>query len=144
LREELLAALHGLIGSEGQPDSGDLVGERLTRFSAKESAGFVLEWLETWWRDVAVLAGGGAPERLINGDRLGELNPWPARIGVRNAGACHRNVLSLRDALNVNVNAALAFEGLWLGFKQLLHDAGGVNDGAAGHGPANSPTGRSS
>ncbi len=130
LREELLAALDEL------PAGGDLLGERLTRFSAKETGGFVLEWLETWWRDVAVLAAGGAPEHLINGDRQAALAPWTGRLGLREAQACYRRVLSMRDALTVNVNATLALESLWLGFKHTLHDAGsGPMRPDAGGGP---------
>ncbi len=118
LREELLAALEELTAG------GDLLGERLTRFSAKGSGDFVLEWLETWWRDVAVLAAGGGPERLINADRRDALAAWPERMGVRDALACHRRVVATREALTLNVNATLALEGLWLAFKHTLHDAG--------------------
>jgi DNA polymerase-3 subunit delta' len=117
LRDELVAALGEL------PAGGDLAGDRLTRFSAKEDAPFVLEWLETWWRDVAVLAAGGSPERLINGDRKDVLGAWPARMGAREALECHRRVLAVRGALQFNVNAALALEGLWLGFKHILQES---------------------
>jgi len=134
LREDLLAALNEL------PAGGDLLGERLTRFSAKDTVAFVLEWLETWWRDVAVLAAGGAAEHLINADRRDALAPWLERLSLRQAQACYRRVLSTRDAMTVNVNATLALEGLWLGFKHTLHeaaagparpDAGGRPDGGS-------------
>jgi DNA polymerase-3 subunit delta' len=116
VRDALVAALGEL------PAGGDLAGDRLTRFSAKETVPFVLEWLETWWRDVAVLAAGGSPARLINGDRGEILAQWPARLGVRAAQDCHRRVLAMREALQFNVNAALALEGLWLGFKHTLQE----------------------
>jgi len=118
LREELLSALAEL------PAGGDLVGERLTRFSAKEHADFVLEWLETWWRDVAVLAAGGTPDRLINRDKQDAAVSWTNRVGVSDALYCHEQVVATRNALQVHVNATLAMEGLWLGFKQTLIDAG--------------------
>jgi DNA polymerase III subunit delta' len=117
LRDELMAALTEL------PAGGDLVGERLTRFSAKEESGFVLEWLETWWRDVAVLAAGGPAERLINADRRDTLAAWPEKVGVAEALACHRAVLATRDAQTLFVNGALALEGLWLTFKHTLQAA---------------------
>jgi DNA polymerase-3 subunit delta' len=118
LRDELLTALDEL------PAKGDLAGERLTRFSAKDDVDFVLEWLETWWRDVAVLAAGGAPETLINRDKLEIVGQWPTRAGVADALQCHQQVLATRDALQVHVNGALAMEGLWLGFKHALSEAG--------------------
>lgn len=117
LRDEVVVALDDL------PAGGDLVGERLTRFSAKETVLFVLEWLETWWRDVAVLAAGGSPAHLINGDRKDIVAAWPARLGAREAIECYRSVLAVREAMQVNVNAALALEGLWLGFKHTLQAA---------------------
>ena len=118
LRDELLAALDEL------PEGADIAGDRLTRFSAKEDHPFVLEWLETWWRDVAVLAAGGEAGTLINADRRAQLEAWPRKVSVPEALACYRRVLATRDALQVNVNGALAFEGLWLGFKHSMGETG--------------------
>jgi len=117
LRDELLAALGEL------PAGGDLAGDRLTRFSTREDGPFVLEWLETWWRDVAVLAAGGAAGTLINADRQDRLEAWPARVRVRDALEFHRRVVAVRESLQVNVNAALALESLWLGFKHTLQES---------------------
>jgi len=124
LREELLAALHEL------PAGGDLAGDRLARFSAKEDMDFVLEWLETWWRDVAVLAAGGSPEALINVDKQDSAGQWARRAAADEIMKCHRHVLATRSALEVHVNGALAMEGLWLGFKHVLSEGAAVRRSA--------------
>ncbi len=115
LREELLSAWAELLG-------GNLSGwgERLARWSGPEQLPFVLEWLEDWFRDVALLGAAAPPEAMINGDRLDALRPWPARLPPRKAERCYRRVLATRDALALNANKALALEALWLDFKQVL------------------------
>ena len=124
LREELLAALHEL------PAGGDLAGDRLARFSAKEDMDFVLEWLETWWRDVAVLVAGGSQEALINVDKQDSAGQWARRAAADEIMKCHRHVLATRSALEVHVNGALAMEGLWLGFKHVLSEGAAVRRSA--------------
>lgn len=93
------------------------LSESVARWSASEDWRFVLEWLETWFRDLALL-GAGAPEaRLINGDRLDPLRTCGRWFTSERAEHCHEQVLATRDALLINANKTLALEALWLGFK---------------------------
>ena len=45
------------------------MSQKFANWSASEDWKFVLEWLETWFHDLALLGDGASEGRLINGDR---------------------------------------------------------------------------
>lgn len=112
LREDLI---HGLTGLH-RPMFAQL-SEEAGRWAGTEDWRFVLEWLESWFHDLALLGGGAPPERLVNGDRPAELAQCAAWFTLPRAQRAYRAVLDTRDALALNANKALALEALWLGFK---------------------------
>lgn len=113
LREDLIHSLTGL----HRPMFAQL-SEEIGRWAGGEDWRFVLEWLESWFRDVALHAEGVPPGRLVNGDRPAELARCAEWFTPARAQRCYADVLATRDALLMNANKALALEALWLGFKQ--------------------------
>ena len=112
LRED---ALHGLTGLQ-RPIFAQL-SETIARWAAGEDWRFVLEWLESWFRDLALQAEGVPPAGLLNGDRPAELAQCAQWFTPARTQRAYRAVLDTRDALALNANKALALEALWLGFK---------------------------
>jgi DNA polymerase-3 subunit delta' len=94
------------------------LGDKLGRWSQSGDWSFLLEWLETWFRDVALLGAEADPERLINVDRQGDLRALATRLDPEAAARCHQAVLSTRDAVQFNANKPLALEALWLQLQQ--------------------------
>jgi DNA polymerase-3 subunit delta' len=112
LREELI---HGLTGLH-RPMFAQL-SEQIGRWAGSEDWRFVLEWLESWFRDLALFMAGIPPERLVNGDRPAELSQCAERFSAERVQRAYRDVLDTRGALLMNANKALALEALWVGFK---------------------------
>lgn len=112
LREDLIHALTGL----HRPMFAQL-SEEVGRWAASEDWRFVLEWLESWFHDLALHGQGAPPERLVNGDRPAELAQCATWFTPGRALRAYHAVLDTRDALALNANKALALEALWLGFK---------------------------
>jgi DNA polymerase III subunit delta' len=112
LREEMLLALTGL----QRPIFAQL-SEAVGRWAGSEDWRFVLEWLESWFRDLGLHAAGIAPERLLNGDRPAELAACARAFSPGRVQRAYAAVLDTRGALLMNANKALALEALWLGFK---------------------------
>jgi DNA polymerase III subunit delta' len=112
LREDCIHALTGL----HRPMFGQL-SEEVGRWAGSEDWRFVLEWLESWFRDLALHAEGVGADGLVNGDRPAELAQCAQWFGAGRALRAHRAVLDTREALALNANKALALEALWLGFK---------------------------
>ena len=83
---------------------------------------FVLEWLETWYRDLALLNSGAAAARLVNQDCAEELKRWPG--GVPQALECYDEILKTRRDLRLNVNKSLALEALWITVTQITRSVG--------------------
>ncbi|MBI4084219.1 MAG: DNA polymerase III subunit delta' [Candidatus Lambdaproteobacteria bacterium] len=119
LRDEVLAALERLDrpGFEQEP-------ERFAAWSDAEDWAFVLDWLETGFHDLALLAEGAAEAHLVNGDRRAALEAASSRFPPRRAAACLREVLATRDAIRLNANKALALEALWLAMKDTTGTGG--------------------
>ena len=96
--------------------------EDFNRWAGSEDWAFVLEWLETWFRDAAVLRDGGpafAGERLINADCLDRLQAFTELMSLQRMHFCYEQVLETRAAIRLwNANKALALESLWLGFRR--------------------------
>jgi DNA polymerase-3 subunit delta' len=109
IRDELLRAFRNPDGALGAG-----LGEKFAKWSASGDWGFVLEWLETWFRDVALLAAGGQEGRLINADRADDVRALAPRMTAESAAHGFAAVLGTRDALARNANKHLALEALWL------------------------------
>lgn len=104
------------------------LGEKLARWSQSGEWSFVLEWLETWFRDVALAGAGAGAAHLINVDRQDDLRAAASRLDPEAAAQCHRAVLAARNDLELNANKPLALEALWLQFRQHRRTAqGGVS-----------------
>ena len=114
LREEMIKAMEGI----RRPIFAQLSDE-IARWCAAEDWRFVLEWLETWFRDLALLGAGADGAELINGDRLHALTECARFFTPEKAWECQRRVLATRDGIALNANKALALESLWLGFREL-------------------------
>ena len=112
IRERMVHALE----SGGRPIYHQLSGE-IAKWSGSDDWRFVLEWLECWFRDVALLAAGGSEASLVNQDRIPELQAWTHRHPPAWAERCFRRVLAARDAIGMNNNKALALEAMWLEFN---------------------------
>ena len=114
MREELMQ-------DWGRLDAAALVelSQKFAKWSASDDWKFVLEWLETWFHDLALLHGAAREARLVNGDRLEVLREWGHRYSQHVALGCHRRVLQAREASRLNVNKQLGLEALWLGCKEL-------------------------
>ena len=113
IREDLLRALRDPAGAMGAG-----LGEKFSKWSTGGDWAFVLEWLETWYRDLALLAAGGPDSRLINADKAAEVRAAAARATREDAAHGYAAVLKTRDALARNANKPLAFEALWLTLHQ--------------------------
>lgn len=112
IRERMVHVLE----SGGRPIYHQLSGE-IARWSSSDDWRFVLEWLECWFRDAALLAAGASEASLINLDRIPELQAWTGRHPPFWADRCYRRVLAARDAILMNNNKALALEAMWLEFN---------------------------
>lgn len=116
LREELLALLAELPRA---PLS--LWSERAAKWSTGADWAFVVEWLETWCRDLALLEAGGDAALLVNVSAEKPLRAALAQAQPQGATRCHQALMEMRSALKLNVNKVLAMEALWLKFKKALH-----------------------
>jgi DNA polymerase-3 subunit delta' len=112
LRED---AMHGLTGLQ-RPMFAQL-SEEIGHWAGSEDWRFVLEWLESWFHDLALYAAGVPAERLLNGDCAQELTQCAQHFTPERSQRAYRAVLDTRAALLMNANKALALESLWLGFK---------------------------
>lgn len=128
LRDEMVWVMEGL----SKPVFPQ-VSERFAKWSGSDDWRFVLEWLETWFRDVGLVQnysrdgmevpvvdsdadnhGGG----LINGDCLSALSAFARKFTPEAVEAGYRRVIETRDAIaNWNANKTLTLEAMWLGFR---------------------------
>ncbi|MDH4121843.1 MAG: DNA polymerase III subunit delta' [Deltaproteobacteria bacterium] len=113
LRDDLI---HGLEKPSGA--AFEVMADRLAQWAAGGDLDFVLEWLETWFHDLALLGAGAREEWLINADRMPQLNHWLGRTTPERAARCHRDVLATRADLALNNNKTLALEALWFSLKR--------------------------
>jgi DNA polymerase-3 subunit delta' len=96
------------------------VSERIAQWCGSEDWRFALEWLETWFHDLALLGGGADEARLINGDRLDALRVCGQRITPELAGRCAARVLAVREDIRaLNATRPLALEALWLELRRI-------------------------
>lgn len=118
IRDEMIKGMEGL----NRPVFTQL-SQQMARWGSNEDWRFVLEWLESWFRDLVFLAEGIGPARLINGDRLEEMRNCAQWFDGERAQKCYRRVLDTRDAIGINANKTLALEAMWLGFKDEIRQA---------------------
>ncbi|MCZ6473868.1 MAG: hypothetical protein O6934_10545 [SAR324 cluster bacterium] len=122
IREELIAAL---ARPEGQ-DFAELT-DKSAKWTATEDWRFVLQWLETWFRDLAVLGGGTGSASLINLDREEALWAAQGHFPPHVAESCYRQVLAARAGMLLNANKALALDALWMGCREAVRNrTGGI------------------
>lgn len=116
-----MAIREELIENWGRMDAAALpeLSHKFTKWGGTEDWKFVLEWLETWYHDLALLAGGAPPKRLVNGDRMDALKIWAGRVSTPAALACYRRLLEARAASRLNVNKQLGLEALWLDCREM-------------------------
>jgi DNA polymerase-3 subunit delta' len=122
----LRALRDAVLGTLDELDRLDYGGiaEQAGAWTGGEDWAFVLECMETWYHDLALLAAGADEGRLINGDRRDALWRWCARLSPERATAGLRQVLASRDAMLLNVNKGLALESLCLALRALTHAQG--------------------
>jgi DNA polymerase-3 subunit delta' len=103
------------------------ISEQFARWAGSEDWRFVLEWLETWFRDLALPGDRETEHGLINRDRLEPLREWRGRFSAPVAEACYHRVLATREAILLNASKPLALEALWLACKEFaLQGRGGA------------------
>ncbi len=112
LREDLVHTLTGL-----QRPMFVQLSEEIARWCSGEDWRFALEWLESWFRDLALYDAGVPPEQLVNGDLPHALEQCVHQFSPDRVQRCYADVLQTRAALAMNANKALALEALWVGFK---------------------------
>jgi DNA polymerase-3 subunit delta' len=113
VRDELVSAFQHPEGALGLG-----LGDKFAKWSTGGEWVFVLEWLESWFRDVALAGSATDPARLVNQDRQAEVQAFAARVVPETAARCQQAVLSTRDAVLFNANKPLALEALWLRLQQ--------------------------
>ncbi|MEE8436558.1 MAG: DNA polymerase III subunit delta' [bacterium] len=118
IRDEMIKGMEGL----NRPVFTQL-SQQMARWGSNEDWRFVLEWLESWFRDLVFLAEGIDPAKLINNDRVEEMRNCAEWFNAERAQRCYRRVLDTRDAIAINANKTLALEALWLGFKHEIRQA---------------------
>ena len=116
-----MAIREDLIENWGRLDSSALpeLSQKFTKWGGTEDWKFVLEWLETWYHDLALLGGGAPRTRLVNSDRMDALQTWGRLVSSPVALACYRRLLEARAASRLNVNKQLGLEALWLDCRKL-------------------------
>ena len=87
--------------------------------SAKESTwGQLLDWLETWFRDLAWLLHELPEDQLLHPDQLPALRQCLQRYSAESILPFYEAVLQARHNIARNANKTLQLEGLWLRLKQ--------------------------
>lgn len=99
------------------------ISQQFAHWASNEDWRFVLEWLESWFRDLVLLAEGIDPAQMINNDCAEGLSNCAQWFDGERAQRCFRRVLDARAAISINANKTLALEAMWLGFKHELRQA---------------------
>ena len=87
---------------------------------AERAAFLQLGWLAAWFRDLARVKVGGDRDRLINMDRLEELDAQAARLPLERILELSAFVESMERGLDRNLNKVLLLEALLLRLRQFL------------------------
>ena len=133
LRDEVIQTI-------GRMDAASFaqVTEKSAKWGSGEDWKFVLAWLETWFRDLALLGSSGATSGagmlgnqalqhlLVNADRMDQLMDWGRRFTPELALEGYRLVLATRQSLKLNASKPLAMEALWLQLRNALNSGSKV------------------
>jgi DNA polymerase-3 subunit delta' len=111
----------------------DEIVEQTGRWTGAEDWPFALECMEAWFHDLALAAAGCAGEALIHADRAEAVARWSRGVTARQAEACLREVLALKDRMTLNVNKGLALEALCLDLRRRMPAAPSGPPGSAAH-----------
>ena len=106
-------------GAEGTARELEQRGKRVARGVEREEVGEALDLLAAWYRDMLAAAVGAAAAAL-NADRIPELEADGARVGAAASARAAEAVAGARRTFQLNVNAALALEALFIGLRREL------------------------
>ncbi|MCC6224172.1 MAG: DNA polymerase III subunit [Thermoleophilia bacterium] len=106
-------------GAEGTAKELEQRARRVARGVEREEVGEALELLAAWYRDVLAAALGAAPATL-NVDRLVEVERDGQRVPLDAAIRAVETVADVRRSFELNVNAALALEALFVRLRRDL------------------------
>jgi DNA polymerase-3 subunit delta' len=118
LRAERAAFLE-LVGQKALESMGGLFAV-CAGVAKSEQAEAALEWLATWFRDLAIVKTGGDRARLINMDCMEELDRLAARLPLDKILEFAGYVESMEEGLERNLNKQLMLEGLLLRLRAAL------------------------
>ncbi len=85
-----------------------------------DQAEAALTWLSAWFRDLALVKAGGDRARLVNADRVAELEALAARLSLDAIVELAAYVESMHRGLERNLNKQMMLEGLLLRFRAAL------------------------
>jgi DNA polymerase-3 subunit delta' len=105
------------------PDTVESIGGLMSVCEAigkSDQAEASLGWLTAWFRDLAIVKVGGDRTRLLNADRLEELEVLAALLNVDTIADLAAYVESMHRGLERNLNKQLMLEGLLLRLRAAL------------------------
>ena len=105
------------------PDTVESIGGLMSVCEAigkSDQAEASLGWLTAWFRDLVIVKVGGDRTRLLNADRLEELEVLAARLNVDAIADLAAYVESMHRGLERNLNKQLMLEGLLLRLRAAL------------------------
>ena len=85
-----------------------------------DQAEAAMEWLASWFRDLAVVKVGGDRDRLLNADRSTELDALASHLTIEKILNLAVYVESMERGLERNLNKQLMLEGLLLRLRAAL------------------------
>ena len=109
LRDEWLETMESDLGG-GAPKRA----EKANNWAGADQWQFLLDWMETWFRDLALVHSGGDVGNIINKGLEDQLARWSSRFSHRHVQLCYHRVLRTRARMAFNVNKSLALDALWL------------------------------
>jgi DNA polymerase III gamma/tau subunit len=118
LRAERAAFLE-LVSQQSLESIGALlsVAEAVAKSEQAEAA---LGWLAGWFRDLVIIKVGGDHGRLLNTDRLDDLNRFATKLPLEKILALADFVETMEKGLERNLNKQLMLEGLLLRLRAAL------------------------
>jgi DNA polymerase-3 subunit delta' len=78
----------------------------------------LLDWLETWFRDLAWMLHQLPQDQLLHGDQLAALQQCQQRFAPEVILGAYEEILRIRANIALNANKALQLESFWLRLKQ--------------------------
>lgn len=81
---------------------------------------YMLDFLEYWFRDCAWLLNGLPTDRVLNQDRLPQLQQTVQRWSAEHVMEAYNVVMDTRQRLLMNANVSLALHALWISLRRQL------------------------